>query len=98
MSYAEEAVQRGGLAVAASNGRNAIAICLERPPDDAQAGPDHSNNGAASEVSQHVLCTLYGILSSLSNPRLALFLLVAKVQPRGGRIARLESRRKMEMV
>ena len=32
VAYAEEAVQRGGLAVAASNGKDTIAMCLECPP------------------------------------------------------------------
>lgn len=31
MSYADEAVKRGSLAVAACNGRDSIAMCLERP-------------------------------------------------------------------
>ena len=31
VAYADEAVKRGSLAVAASNGRDSIALCLERP-------------------------------------------------------------------
>lgn len=48
MAYAEEAVQRGGLAVAASNGRDTIVMCLECPPaDNAVAAPNSSDGDAA---------------------------------------------------
>ena len=49
VAYAEEAVQRGGLAVAASNGRDAIVMCLECPPpaDNAMAASNSPDGDAA---------------------------------------------------
>lgn len=45
VTYAEEAVQRGGLVVAACNGRDAIVLCLERPADSDERGPDPTSKG-----------------------------------------------------
>lgn len=49
VAYAEEAVQRGGLAVAASNGRDTIVVCLECPPpaDNAMAASNSPDGEAA---------------------------------------------------
>lgn len=50
MSYAEEAVKRGSLAVAACNGRDAIAMCLERPAADGDITDSDASPPRASET------------------------------------------------
>lgn len=50
MSYAEEAVKRGSLAVAACNGRDAIAMCLERPAADGDITDSDATPSRAPET------------------------------------------------
>lgn len=49
MAYAEEAVKQGSLAVAASNGRDAVVLCIERPAttknEDGNNNSDQSSDG-----------------------------------------------------
>ncbi|CBN79780.1 20S proteasome subunit [Ectocarpus siliculosus] len=50
VSYAEEAVKQGSLGVAACNGRDAIAMCLERPAADGDITDPDATPSRASET------------------------------------------------
>lgn len=58
VSYAEQAVQRGSLAVAASNGRDAIVMCIERPARDEPAAEGHGDVAEARWLHLYVYACL----------------------------------------
>lgn len=45
VSYAEEAVQQGALAVTASNGRDTIVMCLARGDNEGTSEPEGTDSG-----------------------------------------------------
>lgn len=77
VSYAEEAVQRGSLAVAASNGRDAVVMCVECPSED-DAGPDDEDTNT-SEARQHLFEHDNPPAPCVSSPRIAYHLAIGFV-------------------